>query len=306
MVTKILLNLVFVAIVIMPATTNAEDPTAATTTTDVTTAGGTLYSLTVQYADDGLLDFTSLGDADVHVNGPNGYGSLITMNGNWKDTQQADSQFSNISTRGFVETGTNVMIGGFILGGESGNANVVVRALGPSLTAFGVSGVLADPTLELHDGNGALVQSNDNWKETQQTEIEATGLEPTNDLESAVFETLAPGAYTAVVAGKDDLYGSGSGGSLSVALVSGAPASTPPTTISARARRRASRSAGLRAAGPNPGPLSGRYNRSLNSDPRYPGVWGCRNGIVIRPLEGSPKKTSIRMIMLLVIPCLWS
>ena len=90
--------------------------------------------------------------------------------------QAADSQLGNISTRGFVETGSNVMIGGFILGGDSGNANVVVRALGPSLTAFGVTGALADPTLELHDGNGALIQSNDNWKETQQTEIEATGL----------------------------------------------------------------------------------------------------------------------------------
>jgi len=187
-------------------------------------------------------------------------GSLITMNDNWKDTEQseieasgfqpqndlesaiistldpgnytavvsgkdggtgigliegydldqaADSQFGNISTRGFVETGTNVMIGGFILGGEDGNANVVVRALGPSLTAFGVSGALGDPTLELRDGNGVLVQSNDNWKETQQTEIEATGLQPSNDLESAVFEMLAPGAYTAVVAGKDDLTGVG-------------------------------------------------------------------------------------------------
>jgi len=187
-------------------------------------------------------------------------GSLIIMNDNWKDTQQAeieasgfqpqndlesaiistldpgsytavvsgkdggtgvglvegydldqavDSQLGNISTRGFVETGTNVMIGGFILGGESGNANVVVRALGPSLTAFGVTGALADPTLELHDQNGALVQSNDNWKETQQTEIEATDLQPTNDLESAIFETLAPGAYTAIVAGKDDLTGVG-------------------------------------------------------------------------------------------------
>jgi len=123
--------------------------------------------------------------------------------------QAADSQLGNISTRGFVETGTNVMIGGFILGGETGNANVVVRALGPSLTAFGVTGALADPTLELHDQNGALVQSNDNWKETQQTEIEATDLQPTNDLESAIFETLAPGAYTAIVAGKDDLTGVG-------------------------------------------------------------------------------------------------
>ncbi len=98
------------------------------------------------------------------------------------------------------------MIGGFILGGDGGNASVVVRALGPSLE---VSGVLADPTLELHDGNGALVRSNDNWKETQQAEIEATSLAPTNDLESAIFQTLAPGAYTAIVRGALDTTGVG-------------------------------------------------------------------------------------------------
>jgi hypothetical protein len=148
-------------------------------------------------------------------------GSLIMMNENWKDTQQseieatglqhqaADSQFGNISTRGFIETGTNAMVGGFILGGEIGNAKVVVRAVGPSLTAFGVSGVLADPTLELRDGNGAVIRSNDNGKETQQAEIEATGLQPTNDQEPAVFEMLAPGAYTAVVAGKGAITGVG-------------------------------------------------------------------------------------------------
>ena len=65
------------------------------------------------------------------------------------------------------------------------------------------------PDLELHDENGALIQDNDNWKDTQQTEIEATGLQPTNDLESAIFQTLAPGAYTAIVAGKDDTTGVG-------------------------------------------------------------------------------------------------
>ncbi len=123
--------------------------------------------------------------------------------------QAADSQFANISNRGFVGTGSNVMIAGFILGGGAGNASVVVRALGPSLTQFEVSGALADPTLELHDANGALIRSNDNWKETQQTDIEATGLQPTNDLESAIFQTLAPGAYTAIVGGKGDLTGVG-------------------------------------------------------------------------------------------------
>ena len=123
--------------------------------------------------------------------------------------QPADVQLANISTRGFVETAGNVMIGGFILGNGTGTTNVLIRALGPSLAGQGVTGALVDPTLELHDVNGALIRSNDNWKETQQTEIEATGLQPTNDLESAVLETLAPGAYTAIVAGKGGTTGVG-------------------------------------------------------------------------------------------------
>jgi plastocyanin len=119
----------------------------------------------------------------------------------------ADSQLANISTRGFVETGANVMIGGFILGGAEGNANVLIRAIGPSLAPLGVSGALADPTLELHDENGAVIRSDDNWKDAQQSEIEATSLQPGNDLESAIFETLAPGAYTAIVTDKNGLTG---------------------------------------------------------------------------------------------------
>jgi WD40 repeat protein len=124
--------------------------------------------------------------------------------------QAAASQLANISARGFVETGNNVMIGGFILGGGgengNGNASVVVRALGPSLE---VSGALADPTLELHDGNGALIRSNDNWKETQQADIEAAQLAPADDRESAIEATLAPGAYTAIVRGALDTTGVG-------------------------------------------------------------------------------------------------
>jgi hypothetical protein len=124
----------------------------------------------------------------------------------------ATSQLGNLSTRGFVGTGTNVMIGGFILGGGGADTSVLVRAIGPSLTDFGVTDALPDPSLELHDGNGVLIQDNDNWKDSQQTEIEATGLQPTNDLESAVLATpLAPGAYTAIV--------SGNGGGTGVALV---------------------------------------------------------------------------------------
>ena len=117
----------------------------------------------------------------------------------------ANSKLANISTRGFVDMGDNAMIGGFILGG--GTADVLVRAIGPSLTSFGVAGALQDPVLELHDGFGTLIVSNDNWKETQQTEIEATGLPPTNDKESAILMTLLPAPYTAIVRGKNDTTG---------------------------------------------------------------------------------------------------
>jgi plastocyanin len=121
--------------------------------------------------------------------------------------ETADSQLGNISTRGLVESGENVMIGGFILGNGTGTTNVLLRAIGPSLTQFGVVGAMADPTLELHDSNGTLVMSNDNWKETLEAEIEASGLQPKNDLESAIFITLPTAAYTAIVAGKDDTTG---------------------------------------------------------------------------------------------------
>jgi len=128
--------------------------------------------------------------------------------------QPADSRLANISTRGLVQTGGNVMIGGFILGGGSGNMNVIVRAIGPSLSAAGIKGALADPTLELRDGNGALMKSNDNWKtrpdgSSQQAEIQATGVAPQNDLESAIAASLPPGTYTAIVAGSNNANGVG-------------------------------------------------------------------------------------------------
>jgi glucose/arabinose dehydrogenase len=115
----------------------------------------------------------------------------------------------NISTRGHVETGDDVMIGGFIIGG-TGTRHIVLRAIGPSLGGQNVADPLQDPILELHDGNGALLESNDNWKENQ-AEVEATGLAPGDDRESAIVTDLAPGSYTAIVRG-----GSGTTG---VALV---------------------------------------------------------------------------------------
>jgi probable HAF family extracellular repeat protein len=116
--------------------------------------------------------------------------------------QSADSKLANISTRGIVRSADGVLIGGFILGGANGNAKVLVRAIGPSLANAGVNNTLSDPTLELHDGNGSLIASNDNWKSDQQSQIEATQIPPTADLESAIVADLPPGLYTAVVAGK--------------------------------------------------------------------------------------------------------
>ena len=117
------------------------------------------------------------------------------------------TNLANISTRGLVQTGDNVMIGGFIIGNQT--TDVLVRAIGPSLADFGVSGALADPTLELHDGNGALLASNDNWRSDQETEIEATTLAPNDNLESAILRNLGPGAYTAIVRGVGDSSGIG-------------------------------------------------------------------------------------------------
>ena len=123
----------------------------------------------------------------------------------------ADARLVNLSTRGFVETGNDVMIGGFILGNASESARVVLRAIGPSLAGAGVSGALADPTLQLFNGNGDSVAANNNWRDAQQAELQATGIAPPHDLEAAIVANLSPGAYTAVVAGN--------GGATGVALV---------------------------------------------------------------------------------------
>jgi hypothetical protein len=125
----------------------------------------------------------------------------------------ANSQLANISTRGFVDTGDNVMIGGVIVGPNSaGSTKVLLRAIGPSL---GISGALSDPILELHNGNGATIATNDNWKiddktgAPQQAEIEATQAPPKSDFESALIHTVTPGNYTAIVRGKHETTGIG-------------------------------------------------------------------------------------------------
>jgi hypothetical protein len=131
--------------------------------------------------------------------------------------ENTNSQLSNISSRGFVDVNNDIMIGGLIVGGANtdGKATVLVRAIGPSLVSSGVQGPLADPTLELHDSNGSTLATNDNWKindqtqQSQESAIRATTIPPVNDLESAIVTTLSPGAYTAVVRGKNNGTGVG-------------------------------------------------------------------------------------------------
>ena len=130
--------------------------------------------------------------------------------GNTSEFSTSIGQLQNISTRLRVLSGDNVSIGGFIIPGPD-SKRVIVRGIGPSLGNFGVPDVLADPTLELHDGAGTLIATNDNWKSDQQAEIEGTGLQPTNDLEAAIVATLpADGAgYTAILRGKNGTTGVG-------------------------------------------------------------------------------------------------
>ena len=142
------------------------------------------------------------------VRGANNSTGIAVVEGYDLDADKS-STLANISTRGFVQTGDNVLIGGFIFGGGNGPTNVVVRGVGPSLAAFGVNNTLSDPVLELHDANGRIVDANDDWK-TNQAKIQATGLQPSNDAESAILVTnLAPGGYTAVLQGKNGGTGVG-------------------------------------------------------------------------------------------------
>jgi len=265
----------FVAIVIMPATSYALDPTAVATTTNVTAAGGTLYSFTVRYADDGEINVSTIDNNDVRVTGPGGFDvaaafvsvsinptgniaiatySIVPPGGSWdfadngtyNVVMQANAVFDgignpvaagnigsfsvmapsstptptptprppsqaqllNISTRMRVQTGENVLIGGFIITGTDPK-KVLLRAIGPSLTGQGVPDALADPVLVLPGKDSRVITSNDNWKDTQQAEIEATGVPPTNDLESALIITLDPDSYTVIVSGKGAASGVG-------------------------------------------------------------------------------------------------
>jgi hypothetical protein len=115
------------------------------------------------------------------------------------------SRLAEVSTRGSVRTGDDILIGGFIVLNSA--TKVLLRAIGPELTAFGISNALANPTLELRDENAALIEANDDWKSDNQQAINDTAAAPKDDRESAIVRSVVPGAYTALVRGKADTTG---------------------------------------------------------------------------------------------------
>jgi hypothetical protein len=126
------------------------------------------------------------------------------------DLEPSNSRIANISTRGTVNAGDDVLVGGLIIGGAD-HQRVLIRAIGPTLRASGVPDALPDPVLGLYGANGTLIYSNDSWRSTQEVLIQATTLAPADDLEPAILAALPPGPYTAVVRSND--------GSVGVALV---------------------------------------------------------------------------------------
>jgi hypothetical protein len=151
---------------------------------------------------------------------PGAYSAILTGQNNttgvglveiYDNNAAASSQFGNISTRGLVQTGDQVMIGGFILAGDTGNARIAIRGVGPSLAQSGLDNVLADPIVELHNSNGATLAANDNWQDdpASATQLSANGLALQNPFESGIFTTLPPGAYTAILAGRNGGTGVG-------------------------------------------------------------------------------------------------
>ena len=123
-------------------------------------------------------------------------------------SQGGKSELANLSTRAFVSTDNNIVIAGFML---AGNDRIVVRGIGPSLTAMGVPNALANPILELRDNNGTLLLANDNWQDNQlpAAELIAAGLAPSNNLESAIVATLPAGIYTVLLSGQNNGTGVG-------------------------------------------------------------------------------------------------
>ncbi|MDP9004753.1 MAG: DUF1800 family protein [Verrucomicrobiota bacterium] len=171
--------------------------------------------------DSALIATVDTGNFTVVVRGANNATGLALVEVYDLDGVAPTARLGNLSTRGHVLTGNNVMIGGFIVRGDV-SKKMIARVRGPSLSLGGVplAGRLMDPMLELHDGNGTLISQNDNWRTLQQAEIQASTLEPVDDREPAIISTLSPGNYTAVV--------QGTGNSTGVALIEMYDLDQPP------------------------------------------------------------------------------
>jgi sugar lactone lactonase YvrE len=155
---------------------------------------GDLFS--ADYKTGNIYRFTPAGTRTTFASGLSNPANLL-----FEPARASANNLLNLSTRAFVGTQTGVLIGGFILQGTA-QATLVLRAIGPSLTAQGISGAVEDPSLELHDSSGALLVSNDNWQSGPDgAAIQRTGLAPTDPHESAIRTTVPAGAYTAIVSG---------------------------------------------------------------------------------------------------------
>jgi hypothetical protein len=164
----------------------------------------------------GLAPGNDLESAIIAELAPGDYTAIVRGAGNTVGTGVVDAfdmsaasaaRVANVATRGLVQPGDQLMIAGFII--QSGDVRAVIRAIGPSLSGFGITNALPDTTLQLRDVNGAIVRENDDWESDQKAELEATGLQPSDPKEAALVDTLAPGQYTAQVRGKPESTGIG-------------------------------------------------------------------------------------------------
>jgi hypothetical protein len=167
----------------------------------------------------GLAPTNNLESAIDATLAPGSYTAVLSGHGNTTgvavveayDLTPAAGKFGNISTRSLVGVGSDIAIAGFILGSNPGSDRVVIRGIGPSLASSGVANPLPDPMLELRDGNGGLLMTNNNWQDdsAQAAELTSAGLAPANSLESAIAATLPPGLYTALLSGQGNGAGVG-------------------------------------------------------------------------------------------------
>jgi hypothetical protein len=202
---------------------DASNATIATNNDWKTTQVGGIItgSQVAEINDSGVAPTNDLESAIIANLAPGSYTAVVRGSGNTVGTGVVDAydlsagssaRLANIATRGLIQPGDNLMIAGFII--QNGPVRAVVRAIGPSLVAFGISNALSDTTLQLRNQNGAIVVEDDDWKlrsngSSQEAEVEATGLQPSDDREAAVVTMLQPGQYTAQVRGKPEATGIG-------------------------------------------------------------------------------------------------